>query len=60
MKKVKVENWILVVNLCLLGGLIFQYFWGAPSPAIWIAALVFFTVVNVVFLVISHRSKKTH
>ena len=58
MKNAELENWILIVNLCILGALIFQYFRGAPSPAIWIAALACFTVANLLFLVFSHTPKK--
>jgi hypothetical protein len=58
MKKMGLRDLILIVNLCLLGALIFQYFWGAPSPAIMIAALLCFLIANAVFYVLLRRSKK--
>ncbi len=58
MRKMELRDLILIVNLCLLGGLVFQYCWGAPSPAIMISALLLFVIANVIFLLLLLSAKK--
>jgi uncharacterized membrane protein len=52
------KNQILLVNACILAGLVFEYFRGAPMLSIVTAAIFLLLLVNVIFNVRLQRTKK--
>jgi hypothetical protein len=57
--KMKLENQAVLVNVCIVAGLAFEYFRGAPILAILIAGVLLLLVVNVIFFVRFRRAKRT-
>jgi hypothetical protein len=58
MKKFEFKRLIPVVNLCLFGGMLLQWYIGAPDPAIFVSAAVFFLLVNATLILLSRDPKK--
>jgi hypothetical protein len=56
--KMKLKNQMLLVNICILGGLILQYFRGLPVFAILVTGILLFSLVNVIFFFRVKRFKK--
>jgi hypothetical protein len=57
--KMKLKDQALLVNVAILAGLTFEYFRGAPVPAILVAGALLLLTVNIIFLIRSRRAKRT-
>ena len=56
--KMELKNQILLVNVCIFAGLVFEYFRGAPMLALAISAIFLFLLANVIFYVRLKKAKK--
>ena len=59
MKKMKLQNQILIVNAAILGGLVFEYFRGSPIFAIVVSGVFLLLLANVIFFVRLQRAKNS-
>ena len=57
MNKIKLKNQIVLVNVAILAGLIYQYFRGVPVLLLVIIGLLCFASVNLIFLVRAQKAK---
>ena len=57
-KKMELKNQILLVNAAIFGGLVFEYFGGAPIFAVAISGVFLLTFVNLIFWIRIQRAKK--
>jgi hypothetical protein len=57
MKKMKLQNQILIVNASILAGLILEYFRGAPIIAIVVTGVFLLMLVNVIFYIRLQKAK---
>jgi len=54
----KLQNQILLVNAAILGGLVFEYFQGAPIVSIVLAGALLLLLANVIFFIRLQKAKK--
>jgi hypothetical protein len=47
----KIWNQIVIVNVCILVGLVYEYFKGAPVLPVFTAGIVLLILANVIFFV---------
>jgi hypothetical protein len=59
MKKMELENQLLIVNLAIVGGLAFEYFRGSPAFAIVVAGVGLLLLANGIFWIRIERAKKS-
>jgi ABC-type multidrug transport system permease subunit len=57
MKKMKLQNQIVLVNASILAGLVFGYFRGAPIFAIVVSGVVLLLLANVIFFIRVRKAK---
>jgi hypothetical protein len=59
MKKMKLQNQILIVNVAILAELAFEYFRGSPIISIVVTGVSLLLLANVIFLVRVQKAKKS-
>jgi hypothetical protein len=58
-EKMKLQNQILIVNVGILGGLVFEYFRGTPIGVLAVCGVFLLLLANVIFLVRLKKLKAT-
>ncbi|MDE3201879.1 MAG: hypothetical protein KGN79_13270 [Acidobacteriota bacterium] len=56
-KKMSLPNRILLINVAVIAGLVYQYFRGAPMIALVVSAVILLTLVNLIFLFQIRKAK---
>jgi hypothetical protein len=52
----KIRNQIVIVNVCILAGLVYEYFKGAPVLAVFAAGMLLLILTNVIFFIRLRKS----
>ncbi len=56
-RKLSLSNQILLVNVAVIAGLVFQYFRGAPMAILAMSAVILLALVNLIFLFRIRKAK---
>jgi hypothetical protein len=59
MKKMELQNQILIVNAAIVAGFAFEYFRGSPVFSIAVTGVFLLLLANVIFIVRVQRAKKS-
>ncbi len=57
-KNMPLKNQFLLVNICIVAGLILEYYRGAPILAILITGIFLLLLVNIIFFIRFKRTKR--
>ena len=56
--KMEFKNQVVLVNTCVIAGLILSYFRGAPALIVLLTGVFFLLMVNIIFFIRMQRAKK--